>query len=181
MHLCCWGHKYTKTYSKLSPLCVMPWCLINARPSRKRVLISNQVMWEYQSQDCNSIFVSSVWRKSLIFNMVSNGETHSLTLYICFHGVWFCLNCGYFICNFTVIKLLMRSPRLAMCAAIFKLSELCWFWRSELGLLVSPQHVLTRGPRMCYSYSSRSGILTNRDAPAMGGSFIILSCLMEEC
>ena len=27
-----------------------------------------------------------------------------------------------------------------MCAAIFKLSELYWFWRSELGLLISPQH-----------------------------------------
>ena len=34
----------------------------------------------------------------------------------------------------------MRSPRLAMCAAIFKLSELYWFWRSELGLLIIPQH-----------------------------------------
>ena len=34
----------------------------------------------------------------------------------------------------------MRSPRLAMCAAIFKLSGLYWFWRSELGLLISPQH-----------------------------------------
>ena len=34
----------------------------------------------------------------------------------------------------------MRSPWLAMCAAIFKLSELYWFWRSELGLLISPQH-----------------------------------------
>ena len=38
---CCWGHNNTKRYFKLSPLCVMPWRLINARPSRKRVLISD--------------------------------------------------------------------------------------------------------------------------------------------